>query len=60
MGYHNGLAGTSRAFAILPVALAFSLVLCLIADLDRPGAGWLEVSQQAMIDVRNSVPEPGP
>jgi hypothetical protein len=60
MGYHGGLAGASRSFAILAVALAFSAVLCLIADLDRPQEGSLQVSQQAMIDLRNSMTEPKP
>jgi hypothetical protein len=60
MGYHGGLTGTRRSFAILPVAFTFSVVLCLIADLDRPQEGWLQVSQQAMIDLRNSMTELGP
>jgi hypothetical protein len=55
MGYHGGLSGTTRSLAVLAVVLAFSAVLWLIADLDRPAAGWLEVSQQAMIDVRDSM-----
>jgi hypothetical protein len=59
MGYHSGLDGTRRSFAILPVAFIFSTVLWLIADLDRPQEGWLEVSQQAMIDLRNSMTNPG-
>jgi hypothetical protein len=37
------------------LALAFSLVLLMIADLDRPGEGFLHVSQQPLIDVQNSM-----
>jgi len=59
MGYHAGLVGTSRSLAILVVALTFSAVIALIADLDRPQEGTLTVSQQALIDVRESMNEPG-
>ena len=36
MGYHAGLSGTRRSLAILAVALTFSVVIELIADLNRP------------------------
>ena len=58
IGYQSGLAGASRSPEILAVAVAFSLVMCLIADLDRPGEGFLTVNQQAMIDLKNSMREP--
>lgn len=60
MGYHAGLTGTSRSHAVLALALAFSAVILLIADLDRPLEGLLRVSQQAMIDLRTSMQAPGP
>lgn len=55
VGFHAGLSGTNRTMATLILALAFTLVLCLVADLDRPQEGLLKVSQQAMIDLRNSL-----
>ena len=55
MGYHSGLSGTIRSIAIIVVAVTFSAVIALIADLDRPGEGSLIVSQQALIDVRQSM-----
>jgi hypothetical protein len=55
MGYHTGLAGSGRSLAILALVLAFSAVMTLIADLDRPQEGLLRVSQQAMGDLRNSM-----
>ena len=55
MGYHGGVAGTSRSLAIVAVAIAFSAVIWLVVDLDRPNAGSIRVDQQAMIDVRNSM-----
>ena len=58
MGYQAGVAGTSRSLAILAVAFAFSSVIWLIADLDRPQEGSLKVSQQAMIDLQQSMTVP--
>jgi hypothetical protein len=60
MGYHAGLAGTSRSLAQLAVAIAFAAVIGLIADLDRPHEGVLTVSQQALIDLRQSMNGPRP
>lgn len=55
MGYYEGVTGTRRSVAVLALVLAFSAVLILVVDLDRPGEGLLRVSQQSMIDLRNSM-----
>ena len=55
LGYHSGLAHSRRSIAVIALVLGFSSVMYLIADLDRPGQGTLQVSQQAMIDLRNSM-----
>jgi hypothetical protein len=60
MGYHGGVAGTCRSPVMLAVALAFSLVIVLIVDLDRPGEGLIDVSQQMMIDLRDSLADTSP
>jgi len=60
MGYHGGVAGTTRSPVMLAVAIAFSAIILLIADLDRPGEGFINVRQQAMIDLRDSLTESGP
>jgi hypothetical protein len=39
----------------MALVLAFSAVMALIADLDRPQEGLLCVSQQAMSDLRDSL-----
>jgi len=52
MGYHGGVAGTTRSPVMLIAALSFSMVIMLIADLNRPGQGWINVSQDAMLDLR--------
>jgi hypothetical protein len=55
LGYQSGLANSRRSFAVIAVVIGFSSVLCVIADLDRPGQGMLEVSQQSMIDLRKTM-----
>ena len=52
VGYYDGLASSSRSFAILVLALTFSTIILLVADLDRPQQGLLTVSQRAMTDLR--------
>ena len=34
-------------------AITFTVVIMIITDLDRPGEGFVNVSQQAMIGVRD-------
>lgn len=60
MGYHAGMVGTRRSLAILAVALTFSVVIELIADLDRPQGGVLKVSQHALLDLQRSMNVPTP
>jgi hypothetical protein len=55
MGYHSGLTGTSRSLVAIVVAFTFSVVIVLIADLDRSQEGLLKVSPQALIDLRQSM-----
>jgi len=60
MGYHAGVSGTSRSLAVVAVAVAFSAVMWLIADLDRPHEGSLMLNQQPMIELLNSMAAPKP
>ena len=55
MGYQNGLLDHGRSPAVIIVTLMFAVVIFMIADLDRPGAGVVNVDQQPMIDLRNSM-----
>ncbi len=41
--------------AAIPFALAFSLVLTLIVELDRPNRSIIVISQQPLIDLENSL-----
>ena len=58
MGYYTGLIGTRSSVGTLVLVLTFSAVMLLIVDLDRPKEGILKVSQQAMLDLRNTLMEP--
>jgi hypothetical protein len=55
MGIQIGLSGTRHIGMDLALAVAFSVVLFLIADLDRPQEGLINVSQQAMVDLQNKL-----
>jgi hypothetical protein len=43
----------------LILAVSLSLVILLIADLDR-GAGLIKVNQQPMLDLQQRIARPGP
>jgi len=58
MGYHAGLVGI-RGFFVHPLLiLAFSIVMVLIYDLDRPQQTLFKVSQRSMMDLQKSMTEP--
>ena len=52
VGYQFGIAGRYSAAEILILALSFSLVVTLIADLDRATSGIVKVNQQPMVDLQ--------
>lgn len=58
MGYQMGLGGRRRTLATPAFALAFSTVILLIADLDRAQQGSIRQSQEAMLELRQSMAEP--
>ena len=60
VGYHGGVAATSRSPVMLAVAIAVSVVIMVIADLDSPRKGMINVSQQPMIDLRATLAESQP
>lgn len=51
VGYQTGVAGSKRSNARVLLALSFSLVIALIAALDRPDSGVIRVSQQPQLDL---------
>jgi hypothetical protein len=55
MGYHAGLVRTTRSLVVIAVGVTFTVVIGLVADLDKPSEGFLTVSQQALVDLRESM-----
>jgi hypothetical protein len=60
MGYQFGLTGERSWPVTILATLVFTTVILLIADLDRPQRGILQVSQQALIDLVNKIGAPAP
>ncbi len=52
MGYQAGLTRAFRSPAVLILALTFGAVIWLITDMDRPGEGFLRVSQEPILETR--------
>lgn len=57
-GYQEGVSSTRRSPVILALVLAFSVVVALITDLDRPHEGLLRVGQQVLIDLQKTMQPP--
>ena len=55
MGIQVGLSPTRNLWIELALAVAFSAVLFLIVDLDRPQEGLVNVSQQAMKELQTKL-----
>lgn len=56
VGYQTAIAGSTRkSWATVILAVSFSLVISLIASLDRPQSGFITVSQQPLVDARASM-----
>ena len=52
LGFYRGLVGDRSAATTTVLSIVLAVVLGLTLDLDRPGEGYLKVSQQALQDVR--------
>jgi len=52
MGFHSGIKGSRSPVPSAALALSFSMVLFLIADLDRPTSGLVQSDQTAMVELR--------
>lgn len=53
VGYQTGISGSRTRSWMTPIlAISFSLVLLLIASLDRPANSFITVSQQPLIELR--------
>lgn len=60
MGYHSGVDRSREIIIHLSLIFAFSTVVMLVADLDRPmKEGFLNVSQQPLIEVQKKIGQDG-
>jgi hypothetical protein len=55
MGTQIGLSGARNVSMELALAVSFSVVVFLIADLDRPQEGVISVSQQALVELQTKL-----
>jgi hypothetical protein len=60
VGYHAGLSSSARSLAFPMLAITFSAVMFIVADLDRPQEGMLRVGQQVLVDLRATMGQPNP
>ena len=60
VGYEFGLTGERSWPVTILLALVFTAVILLVADLDLPQQGLLRVSQQAMLDLIAKIGAPAP
>ena len=51
MGFHSGMKGSRSPVPTAALALSFSMVLFLIADLDRPDTGLVTPDQSALVEL---------
>ena len=54
-GYANGLGARPSRIPVYVIIVLICGVILLIQDLDRPGTGFITVSQQPMIDTAASI-----
>jgi hypothetical protein len=60
VGYQAGLNETWRFFPTAMLVLAFTVIIALIVDLDRPQGGLIRVKQAALADVRTIMQDDAP
>jgi hypothetical protein len=53
VGYAFGFEGRRQVFATSMLALVITVVFAVIIDLDRPRQGFMQVSQQPLIDLQH-------
>jgi hypothetical protein len=55
-GYGAGATGARSAFTITVLPLLIAVAITLIADLDRPRGGLIEIGSQPLLDLKQSLP----
>ena len=55
MGMQVGLTGKRRSVAVIPLSLAFAVLVTLVVDVNRPQRGLITVGQQSLVDLQSSM-----
>jgi hypothetical protein len=55
VGYYFGIGDRKSIIATILLSVSFALVILLIYDFDRPGDGFIEVNQQPMYELYQSL-----
>jgi hypothetical protein len=58
VGYSAGLTGRRDLLSAIVLIVALGAVLALVVDLDRPQEGFVQVSQQPIIDLQQQIGPP--
>ncbi len=58
IGYFSGIKGARNPVASTGLALSFSLVIFMIADLDRPSSGLMMADRSAITDLQKRISSP--
>ena len=58
VGYSAGLTGRRSPLTAVVLVVALSAVLTIVIDLDRPREGFIQVSQQPLIDLQRQLGPP--
>ena len=54
-GYNTGANGTRSTFANFMLPILVTVVIAIIADLDRPHRGFIGITQQPLVDLKESI-----
>ena len=60
VGYSAGLTRRRSVITATVLVVVLAAVLTLVVDLDRPREGFLQVSQQPLIDLQEQIGAPSP
>lgn len=58
LGYHTAIADSRRSHVTPILAVAFALVLALVAALDHPGDNFMPISQQPLVNLQSEIKVP--
>ena len=56
MGYNAGVTGSRRTGVRVLLVVSFSLLVTIIADMNKPEVGWISVDQRALEFVQKRMP----